>query len=651
MCGINGLITTDITVKNKISALNSLIRHRGPDDEGFVLINSTGETLQCSGNDSTGEIKYSAPHIDSVNKESYDVILAHRRLSIIDLSPAGHGPMPSADNKLWITFNGEIYNYLELREELIALGYSFKTKTDTEVIINSYLCWGMDCLNRFNGMWGFALWDGRKNELLLARDRFGVKPLYFSFNKNYFAFSSEIKPLVYLSDAPAEINTHKIPFYILYGNRLNTEETYINGISSLKASHCMVFKNNDIKIFRYYDVRVNSEGSRDEESLKKKLVEVLSDSIKLRFRSDVPVGTCLSGGFDSSSIVSLSSKLNGIGSLNTFSAVWKEKECDESQYIDIVNKKYGCIENKVIPSESEFESVFQKICYFQEIPTEGPGLYPQWYVMNKARDKVTVLLDGQGGDEVFGGYMLIGAYLRGLVKDRRLAKAVTEFKYFAEFLKKNGLHSFAGWLFPRQYSRLVRSRLSKKFDILKPEILSQTGKEILAFDIEPELKFPNYINNLSYHFVTNITIPTLLHYEDRSSMAHSIESRVPFLDYRLVELGLNLQPEHLAYKGLSRPLYRKALQPYLPEEVVNRKDKLGYPTPFILWTRKGLKNYITDLLGSNSAMIYDFIRKQAVEENLRLHFAGEKDYSWEIWRLLSLENFLKLYKEKSFKAF
>lgn len=650
MCGINGLITYDISVKNKISVLNSLIRHRGPDDEGFVLINSSGsEFKHCCGDDSIPEIKSAAPHINSVNKESYDVILAHRRLSIIDLSPAGHGPMPSADNKLWITFNGEIYNYLELREELIALGYSFRTKTDTEVIINSYLCWGTECLNKFNGMWGFALWDGRKNELLLARDRFGVKPLYYSFNEKYFAFSSEIKPLVYLAAKPADINTHKIPFYILYGNRLNTEETYIKGISSLKASHYLIFRNNEIKTLRYYDIQVKTEKKSDDETLKKNLVNSLSDSIKLRFRSDVPVGTCLSGGFDSSSIVSLSTKLNGINSLNTFSAVWKEKECDESQYIDIVNEEYGCIPNKVTPSESEFESVFSRICYYQEIPTEGPGLYPQWYVMNKAKDKVKVLLDGQGGDEVFGGYMLIGAYLRGLIKDRKLARTVTEFKYFAEFLKKNGLHSFAGWLFPKQYSRLVRSRLSKKFDILKPDILNQTGKEILAFDIEPELKFPNYINNLSYHFITNITIPTLLHYEDRSSMAHSIESRVPFLDYRLVELGLNLEPEHLAYKGLSRPLYRKALQPYLPKEVVNRKDKLGYPTPFILWTRSGLKKYVTDILSPASAIIYDFIRKETVAENLRLHFSGEKDYSWEIWRLLSLEYFLKMYRNNSFE--
>lgn len=644
MCGINGLITHDDSIKNKITVMNNLIRHRGPDDEGFVLIRSDDSSfLQCSGADSIEEIKSKHPLINSVNKENYDIILAHRRLSIIDLSPNGHGPMAGADNKIWITFNGEIYNYIELREELKSLGYTFKTQSDTEVIINSYLCWGEQCLNRFNGMWGLAIWDSRKNELFIARDRFGVKPIYYTSAENYFAFSSEIKPLVSLMDSGADINRHKIPFYILYGNRLNTEETYINNIQSLNASHYLVYKNGKIAIKRYYDISRSNLSGLNEDELKKKIIDTLSDSIKLRFRSDVPVGTCLSGGFDSSSIVSLSSGLNPAG-LRTFSAVWNEKQCDESKYIDIVNEKFGCIPNKIMPSADEFEKVFSSLCYYQEIPTEGPGLYPQWYVMAKAKESVKVLLDGQGGDEVFGGYLLIGAYLRGLVKDRKLARLLSELKYFVELFKNKGIHSFAGWLFPRQYSKLVRSSFSKKLKVLNPDILAETGKDVLAFDLEPVMKFPNYINNLSYHFIINMTIPTLLHYEDRSSMAHSIESRVPFLDYRLVELGLSLEPDHLAYKGLSRPLYRKALQEYLPEEVVNRKDKLGYPTPFAEWTKTVLKDYISDKLLIKDALIYEYVEKSQATENINSHFTGEKDYSWEIWRLLSLENFLEFFR-------
>jgi asparagine synthase (glutamine-hydrolysing) len=647
MCGINGIVTRDNTIKRKISALNQLLKHRGPDDEGFVMINSaSGEFKQCTGDDSIAEIKSKHPHIDSVNPENFDVILAQRRLAIIDLSCNGHGPMPGVDNKIWISYNGEIYNYIELRDELKALGYKFTTETDTEVIINSYLCWGADCLSRFNGMWGFAIWDSRKQELFIARDRFGVKPVYYSLTENYFAYSSEIKPLTLLLGSKPGINKSKIPFFVLYGNRLNTPDTYIKDINSLQGSHYLIYKDGKASVHRYYDVQA-VHSNENEEELKDKIVSLLSDSIKLRFRSDVPVGTCLSGGFDSSSIVSLSSRLNQ-HKLQTFSAVWKEKECDESKYIDIVNEKFGCVPNKTVPSAGEFEKVFTQMSWYQEIPTEGPGLYPQWYVMAKAKGNVKVLLDGQGGDEVFGGYFLMGAYLRGMLRDKKLLKIISEFNYFTSFLNKNGIHSFASWLFPKQYSRIARTKLSEKFKIINKNILDSTDKELLELDLEPPKKFPSYINNLSYHFITNFTIPTLLHYEDRSSMAHSIESRVPFLDYRLVELGLNLKPSQLTHKGVSRPLFRKAVHPYLPDEIVNRKDKLGYPVPFTVWTRTILKDYVSDVLLDKNALIYEYIDSAQVIRNLENHFSGLKDYSWEIWRLLSLENFMSLYKDMNY---
>jgi asparagine synthase (glutamine-hydrolysing) len=648
MCGINGIVTRDNELKRKISFLNTLLKHRGPDDEGFALFNSSsGDFLQCSGDDSIAQIKQKHPHINRTNPENFDVILAQRRLAIIDLSENGHGPMADSTGKVWITFNGEIYNYIELRDELKSSGYTFRTQSDTEVILNAYLCWGAECLNKFNGMWGFAIWDSRKNELFIARDRFGVKPVYYLHTENCFAFSSEIKPLIALLGKSPGINTEKIPFFIIYGNRLNTKETYINKISSLQASYYMIYKGGQLQTKRYYDIQADKNLAHNEEELKSKIIDILSDSIKLRFRSDVPVGTCLSGGFDSSSIVSLSSRLNQTG-LQTFSAVWNEKECDESQYIDIVNARFGCTPHKVTPKADEFEDVFTKMNYYQEIPTEGPGLYPQWYVMNKAKGSVKVLLDGQGGDEVFGGYFLMGAYLRGIIRDKKVFRLISEFKSYTEFLNKNGIHSFASWLFPRQYVRLTRTRLSEKMNIINKPLLKQIPKDSLMLDIEPPKKFSSYINNLSYHFLVNFTIPTLLHYEDRSSMAHSIESRVPFLDYRLVELGINLPANHLTHKGVSRPLFRKALTPFLPDEIVNRKDKLGYPAPFAKWTRTVLKDYVRENLENKQLRIYDYIDSVKVSQNLESHFSGIKDYSWEIWRLLSLENFLRLYSELKF---
>jgi len=647
MCGINGIITAKAALKRNIIKSNLLLRHRGPDDEGYAVINcSGGAAKEYSGVYSAPEIKKKYPAIEFPESSMEEVILAHRRLSIIDLSINGHCPMCSADGNVWITYNGEIYNYIELRNELEQDGFTFRTNSDTEVIINSYLKWGVNCLNHFNGMWAFAIWDKRSGRLFAARDRFGVKPFYYINGSGYFAFSSEIKPLVcYMPSAPA-INKNRVPFFLLYGNRLNTTDTYLNDIKSLKASCYLIYEKGKVSVKQYYDINRTTD-NLNEEQLKNKIVELLSDSIKLRFRSDVPVGTCLSGGFDSSSIVSLSGELN-TKSLETFSAVWHEKNCDESYYIDIVNNAYGCTPNKVIPDVNEFAEVFETLCYYQELPTEGPGLYPQWYVMKEARKKVKVLLDGQGGDEVFGGYFQMGAYLRGIIKDRKMLKAAAESKNFLQFLNKSGLHSFSSWLFPRQYNYLTRSKLSAKFDVLNKELAGSLNKEELFFDAEPKKLFGNYLSDLSYHFIRNITIPVLLHYEDRSSMAQSIESRVPFLDYRLVELGVNLSANNLSHRGVSRPLYRKALKPKLPEEVVNRKDKLGFPVPFSEWTKGPLKSYIYDNL-TGAFGLFDYINKSKFESNLKDHFAGTKDYSWELWRLLSLNNFLKLFSKNEFR--
>ncbi len=624
-----------------------MIRHRGPDDEGYTIMNSKkGEAVNYSGDDSIGIIKSKFKHINTADLSSADILFGHRRLSIIDLSPTGHCPMSDIEGKIWITYNGEIYNYIELRSELISLGFRFVTQTDTEVIINSYLMWGIDCLKKFNGMWAFALWDSTKKQLFAARDRFGVKPLYYYFDQETFSFCSEIKPLAKLFSEKTQLNAAKIPFYVLYGNRLNSNDTYLNGISSLQASHYLIYENNKIQVRRYYDVSSTGTVSTDADELKKEIYSLLLDSIKLRFRSDVPVGTCLSGGFDSSSIVALSENLK-INRLNTFSAVWKEPECDESKYIDIVNEKFNCVPNKVIPSAIDFESDFKKLNYYQEIPSEGPGLFPQWFVMKKAKDKVKVLLDGQGGDEIFGGYFQLGTYLRSLVKDKKYSKILSEWGLYRDFFSEKGIHSLFGWVFPKQYSKLTKSLLSRKHRILNKDAYPDTNTSKPEFDFTPPVKFGEFLRDLSYHFLFNVTIPALLHYEDRSSMAHSIESRVPFLDYRIVEFGLNLKSEFLFNNGVSRPLFRDAMKPFLPTEVYQRKDKLGFPVPFDRWTRTILKDFVNDTLLSKDSKINEFVSSHALRMNIRNHLEGTMDYGWQIWRLLSLESILKLYSDRA----
>jgi asparagine synthase (glutamine-hydrolysing) len=641
LCGISGILSDDPEIKRSISYINALLKHRGPDDEGFLLINThTGLSQSFSGEDSVDKIKNAYPNISSAEFDNYNLALGHRRLTIIDLSEQGHCPMSDEDGKIWITYNGEIYNYIELREELKSYGFKFRTQSDTEVIIKSYLKWGEECFSHFNGMWAFAIWDSLKKKLILSRDRFGIKPLYFVKLKNFFAFSSEMKPLLHLAPENFEINDKKIPFFLLYGNRLNDEETYISNIQSLKPSHYLIFENGSVKIKLYYEIPVTND-SKPENALKEELLSLFTDSVKLRFRSDVPVGTCLSGGFDSSSIVAISHEIFSKG-LNTFSAVWSYKECDESNYIDIVNRKFNCVPNKVEPSVDEFESIFTKIIYYQEIPTEGPGLHPQWYVMKKAKGNVKVLLDGQGGDEVFGGYLLRGAFLKSLIIDRKYKELFTYRNMYYSFLAENGFHDFSSTLFPNMYNKIFRGFLSNRYKILNKETLSKMSKNELYYDIAPPVRFKSYLNNIDYHFITNLSIPALLHYEDRSSMAHSIESRVPFLDYRLVEFGINLPPQYLSDEKRTRPLFRSVFENLLPKQVVERKDKLGYPVPFAEWTRGRLKNWIFDTLTNPKAVSYKYLDLKQVEKHLTEHFNNKIDYGWNIWRLLSLEKFLEL---------
>ena len=642
MCGIIGIFSENPSVRKTVEYLNEKLKHRGPDDEGYVFINTKSKKHQSyCGNDSVEPVKQKLPHISNANFNEYDLVFGQRRLSIIDLSENGHCPMSDESGKIWITYNGEIYNYIELREELKSYGYSFRTGSDTEVIIKAYQKWGEDCFKRFNGMWAFALWDSDSGKLILSRDRFGIKPLYFVNSDGLFAFSSEIKPLIHLIPHGNIINDKLMPFFILYGNRFNQEETYIRNIQTLKASHYMVYQNGSVEIKRYYKIPVAEKNTKTEAQLKRELIELFSDSVKLRFRSDVKVGTCLSGGFDSSGIVAISNRVFGPG-LNTFSAVWSYEECDESKYIDIVNNEYGCIPNKIEPSANEFESTFEKLCYFQEVPTEGPGLYPQWYVMQKAKGKVKVLLDGQGGDEVFGGYFNYGTYLRSLIKDKKLKDILANRSLFLRLFRNNGTLGFSNWLFPDFYNKFFRVNFSKKFKVLDRDILSRIKRKELYHDITPPEIYDRYLNNLSYHYISNLTIPALLHYEDRSSMAHSIESRVPFLDYRLVEFGINLPPECLAENNTTRPLYRRAFRELLPPQIIARKDKLGFPAPFDIWTRSNIKEYVMDILTNPNALLYNYINKKYLDENLSRHFREEINYGWYIWRLLSFEKFLNL---------
>lgn len=636
MCGIFGIVSDKKINSDLLLKMNNLLKHRGPDDEGYLFLNIYNKKFrECSGEDTIEIIKNKYTHIRNVSLADYNLFFGHRRLSIIDLSENGHQPMCDSSEKIWITYNGEIYNYIELRDELVKSGYKFKSKTDTEVILNSYLKWGTDCVNHFNGMWAFAIWDSYKNFLFLSRDRFGVKPIYYTYSSEHFAFSSEIKPLICFLNYNVTIKEKELINFILYANNKPVNGTFLNEIYEIPASNNLFYQNKSISIEKYYNIPINNNSFHD--NSEKELTTILTDSVKLRFRSDVPVGTCLSGGFDSTSIVSLANiQLNG--NLKTFSAVWSDSKSDESKYIDIVNNKFQTEYHKVEPQVSDFINDFERIHYYQELPTIGPGLIPQWHVMNLSKDFVKVLLNGQGGDELFGGYFKSNDYLLALLKAKKYLEFFRNFDISKNILKTDGLKTYLSYIFPKSYYYLHKNFSKNNF----ANILDSDFKYYYESNNNVEKKFGDYLKNKSYDFIVNKTIPSLLHYEDRASMAHSIESRTPFLDYRLVEFAFNLDWKSLIEKETSRPFYRNALKPYIPIEVFERKDKLGYPTPFSTWIATDLNEYVNDTLTNKNLLSVKYFNISAIMKLLDKHIKNSLDISWLIWRILSFEYWIKL---------
>jgi asparagine synthase (glutamine-hydrolysing) len=552
MCGITGIVSK---LGSKIdeftlTRLNNLISHRGPDSSGIYLYNNLG--------------------------------LAHRRLSILDLSILGHQPMVYEDRYI-ITYNGEIYNYIELRDELLKLGYNFKSNTDTEVIIASYDAWGPESLNKFNGMWAFALFDKFKNELFISRDRFGVKPLYYRENNDFFTFGSEIKQLL------NENGSNKVNEDVLLESMLtyvdnHNENTYFKDIYSFPASHYMVFNLNDYtrKFIKYYSLNASKSYSGfTPDNFVEKFKNLLEDSIKLRLRSDVKVGTCLSGGLDSSSISVIASKIYHNLSERKFvgiNAKSIDRLNDESGFAKIVSDFSDIDLNIVMPTYEDFVSTIDEVIFTQEEPFGSPSMFMGWHVFQKAKELgCTVMLNGQGGDEILLGY------------ERYFTSTLSLFNPFSFVYKilnqvKNSRLSIINILvyyfyFRNSWLRIIRL---KKRSFLKKSFI----KNNYFNTIKRSAEVYSNVSDLQLYEIRGIQLPHLLRYEDRNSMRHSIETRLPFLDYRLVEFSISLPLKYKIQNGWTKWILRKAVESLLPRDVVWRKNKFGFEAPDKIWLNK-----------------------------------------------------------------
>jgi len=597
MCGICGTINF-----NKQPVQETLIRnmmqkmkHRGPDDEGVFIDNNVG--------------------------------FGFVRLSILDLSPAGHQPMFSHDNRFVVVFNGEIYNYIEIRNEL-KTKYTFKSGTDTEVLLAAYQEWGKACLDKFNGMFAFVIYDTKTKEVFGARDRYGVKPFYFYQDNERFVFASEIKSILPLVNR--EANDKIIYDYLLFNRTDHTEETFFRDIKKLQHGHYFRIKGGKIDLFKWYNLseKINNRYLSPEEYRK-----LFKDSLKLRLRADVPVGVSLSGGIDSSSIVASLIKDFNLHHLNTFSAVYgKEESSDESDFIDefksiVKNMHY------THPDADTFFNDFDSFIDAHNEPVPDIGPYAQYKVMELASKHVTVTLDGQGADEQLAGYHnFFSIYYLELLRKLKLLTLICENIQYLKKHKRLVIYNYlVYYILPLGFQNRINRRL---FPSVSIEFIFAHK---LRSNISKNLYAPKSLNESLFQHM-EYKLEHLLRWEDLNAMHFSIESRVPFLDYRLVEATLSTPAEQKIYKGETKHLLRVALQDILPDKITQRKDKKGFSNPRDKWFRTAqFQKYIFELINSESFKNRGYFDSAVANTQYKKHLEGKTDSSKEIWEWINLE--------------
>jgi asparagine synthase (glutamine-hydrolysing) len=642
MCGIAGLVgRLEPDAPRVLARMTGALRHRGPDDEGYLLAGA-GAARRFRGPDTVAGID--DPPLPPTLPEGTRVALGHRRLSILDLTRGGHGPMGTRDGRLWITYNGEIFNYLELRDELRARGHVFETASDTEVLLAAYTEWGEEALPRLNGMFAFALYDARDRSVLGVRDRFGVKPFHYWSGEGLFAFASENKALLAHARVPCRPEETAVSGFLVAGALDESDRTFFADVRSLPGGHAVRVREDGAAVVRrWYTLPEPEPAPADAAAFR----DLLEDAVRVRLRSDVDVGTCLSGGLDSSSIVALTARLRGpdaAGAHRSFSIVYPEPGLDESPHIDAVVKATGVHGSRVTPTGAELERDLPALVRSQDEPFPSASVYSQWRVMRLAAEAgVRVLLDGQGGDEVLGGYRYhLGPFLAETARTRGWRAARREIALLHENAQVGrslllGLLAYHALPVPDGIRRgAVRRYAShRRLDpaVLDPDFRRRSGPATSERHRPRATLLAERREGL-----LRTSLPALLRYEDRNSMAFSVEARTPFLDYRLVERAQALPSADLIRRGWTKAILREAMEGIVPESVLWRRDKLGFATPEVRWLRE-IAPRVREWLGRDSLLAP---RLQA--SALAAWLAGsdaELARRPGLWRLVSAELWLR----------
>ncbi len=624
MCGICGIVgqADEQLIKNMLAR----IAHRGPDDEGIYIA------------DAANDIR---------------VGLGHRRLSIIDLSAAGHQPMSDAQGEIWLTFNGEIYNFKEIRKELEKRGHKFKSETDAEVIIYAYREWGLKALAMLNGMFAFAIWDARNNSLLLARDRLGIKPVYYADTSAGFAFASEIKALLAIPNFKREVDLEALDQFLSF---LWTPDpdTLFCGVKKLPPAHFLIYQNGHAEVRQYWDVEFNEDESLSESEWVEKVREQVERSVRAQMIADVPLGAFLSGGVDSSSIVSL---MTGLSSqkVTTYTFGFKSEDLrydileDDVKYAREIGAK---LETDYHESffEPQVMDLLPKLVYHLDEPVADPAAITSYLICKAARERLTVLLSGMGGDEIFAGYPrhiavkiaqaynLIPSFISRPLVEAMPASMPGRFNSVFRNTKK--LARSAGLPLRERYlGYCTYFKEDEKAKLYSGAMNSATRNfNALAahqkyFD---KVADEDFVNQMLYVDMKTFLPCLNLTYTDKTSMAASMEVRVPLLDHELVEMAARI-PARLKIKGLTRKyVLKKAAEKWLPRNIIYRK-KAGFSAPLRSWLQKDLRDMVEDLLSElniNRRGYFDYAEvRRLIDDNL----AGREDNSLKIFQLLTLE--------------
>lgn len=605
MCGIAGIFglvnsRSPATVERLNSMLDTM-PHRGPDARGTRLVDAR-----------TG--------------------LGHLRLSILDLRPESNQPFVLDDGDLTISFNGEIFNYIELRSELESLGVQFRTQSDTEVLLASYRQWGFGCQRRLNGMWAFAIYDRRRDVLFCSRDRFGIKPFNYTTHDGNFLFASEVKAILAASPELAQPNYDAISRVLRASVGAACEATCFQDIKRLPPAHSLTVSRDGLKLERYWNYPDDVDRSLSYEDAAERLRELLIDAIRLRMRSDVPVGLTLSSGIDSSAIASLL-RVFYDGPCDTFTAAYEGEWYDESKRAAELARSLGMTPNLVATQKAVFLDLMRRIVWHVEAPLHSSAVVPLWNIDRLARTKVTVLLEGQGADELLAGYY------------PNFTEAVADRALSGHLISSAGeLYRIGRSLGVKQSAMLAARRINPPF--LHKLYRRYRGDESVYIgpladrDEHIDREAPNRgVGLLNRSLVAQLDgrLGDLLHYGDSISMAHSLEARVPFLDFPFAEFCLRLPGDYKFRHGLGKAILRHAVRKDVPADILQNKKKLGFMTPIARWFRDDPAATVYPVLWSQSARTRGIFSPQQVDATLAQHVAGKQDMSSQIFRWILTE--------------